>query len=146
MVQPGSTHPTTPLCYEITHLAPAPNELIQSSIARAFANCSSLEPDVCPELNIAQSLLDAGALPLFVRMLDPALKPSRTLHATLFANRVITVRVCVACLKCPLGLQGGLFLCCVGDVKEGTQPCTHFCARGDFIAMRHLFLLTGVHL
>ena len=54
----------------------AASEVIRSSVARALANCSSLEPDVCPELTTATVLVDAGALPLLIPLVSASAKPS----------------------------------------------------------------------
>ena len=54
------------------------SDVVQNSVARALANCTSLEPEVCPELKTAQVLVDAGALPTLVNLMAPGAKLART--------------------------------------------------------------------
>ncbi len=61
------------------------SDILQLSVARALANCTSLDPDMYRDAGIAQLLVNAGALPLLVPHLAPKTRLPRT-HASHFAR------------------------------------------------------------
>ena len=56
-------------------LSAATNELIQSNVARAVANASSIDPAVCNGYSVADALMFAGVMPNLLKLLETGRVP-----------------------------------------------------------------------